>query len=196
MEMKLICTLRPFDCEYCREDNRCGAHDEEICQYAVTETTAYLNDNASTFIYDPTIQNEVQAEGQRITKVLKYALSQIYKKEEEITEIVNMSTNHEFPKHIVEVLEYLKFEKKELRYYGMAQNYHIKDAVIEFGIDGDSLMCKDVTSMKPLFIVNSNIALGYFLGLLQAYNIIHGRYIYERVEAIAEEFSERLEDQR
>jgi len=199
MENKLICTLRPFECKYCREDNRCGAHDddEQICQYAkqATETTAYLNDNASTFVYDPTIRIAVQEEGRRIIKVLQYTLSQIYDEEQEqVTEVVDMNTNHEFPPHIVEVLESLKFAKKELRYYGVGQNY-IKDSVLEFGIDGESLMCRDVTNMKNLFIVKSTIGLGYFIVLLQAYGIMHGRYIYECVDGISEEFSERLDNQ-
>jgi hypothetical protein len=206
------CTIRPFDCKYyTAERHRCGNDDGnaiEICHYAkempvepelddigreILKNLRILGATSSGFMYDPQVKDEVEEEGKRITKVFEYVLNQEKNKEQK-TEVVDMNTNHEFPKHIAEVLEALKFEKKELRYYGKAQNYHIKDAIIEFGIDGDSLLCRDVTSMKPLFIINSNIGAGYFISLLQAYYIIHARYIYERVEGIAEDFIEQQEN--
>jgi hypothetical protein len=145
------------------------------------------------FMYDPTVKDEVQEEGQRIVKLFEYVLNQEKEKKQK-SEIIDMNTNHEFPNHIAKVLDALKFEKKELRYYGKPNNYKVKDAIIEFGIDGDSLMCRDVTSMKPIFIVDSAIGLGYFLVLLQAYGIYHKRYVYERVDGILEQFIYDQED--
>ena len=189
--------MRPFDCSYYIHKHQCGFehNDLEKCTYAIEEDPSF-------FLHDPELNKKLIAEGQKALQVLKLRTTFVdgrtriplqEEMEEQKIKVIDMNTNHEFPKHIVEVLEALKFEKKELRYYGKGQNYP-NDAIIEFGIDGDSLMCKDVTNMKPLFIVKANIGLGYFIVLLQAYYIIHGRYIYERVDAIKEEFQERFED--
>jgi hypothetical protein len=128
-------------------------------------------------------------------KAMPAPADEIAEFDEKVKEVVNMNTNHEFPKDIAKALEFLKFEKKELRYYGKGHNYKIKDAIIEFGIDDENLMCKDVTNMKPLFVVSSSIGLGYFLVLLQAYGIYHKRYVYERVDGILEQFIYDQEDQ-
>ena len=143
------------------------------CRYVTDDglkrCTYAIEVNSSFFLHDPELNKIITAE-------------------------VNINVNHEFPHDIAKALEFLKFEKKELRYYGKGQNYNSKDAIIEFGIDGECLMCKDITNLKPLFIVNSTIGLGYFLVLLQSFGIFHDRYTYERVDGILEQFIYSQED--
>lgn len=213
MEKIYACTIRPFDCKHWRENSLCGDdNSEKVCEYAreapitaddiepdmidreILANLRRLGAKNAGFMFDGSISEE-QQEDDRTIAVLRYALEQAEKKGvPETIYSTTMNTNHEFPHDIAKALEALKFEKKELRYYGKPNNYKVKDAIIEFGIDGDSLMCKDVTSMKPIFIVDSAIGLGYFLVLLQAYGIYHKRYVYERVDGILEQFIYDQED--
>lgn len=220
MEKKYLCTIRPFDCTHYRHEHQCGGdNSEKVCQYAREapisadeiepdmidrEILANMRRRAveqSSFMFDGS-KSEEQQEDDRLTSVLQYVLDQaelngepdkIKSKAKENQEMFD-KLNHEFPLDIKKTLEAIGFRLNGLRYYGHATNSVPKDSHIEFGVDSETLSCKNISSHKYLFAVHTSIEVGYFIVLLQAFGIIHHRYIYERIRGIRDQFDENHND--
>ena len=220
MEKKYLCTIRPFDCTYYRHEHLCGDdNSEKVCQYAreapITadeiepdaidreilqrlrrmavkqSTTAQMD-----FVFNGE-KSEEQLEEIRQEAIFDYVIKNQMKKGEEpeyIGRETGFNTNHEFPEDIRKTLDAIGFEKKEYRYYGTATNSVPQKLQIEFGVDGNMLACKNLTNLKYIFIVDTSIEVGYFIVLLQAFGIIHHRYIYERIRGIRDQFDENHND--
>lgn len=125
------------------------------------------------FMYDPTVKDEVQEEGQRITSLFEHVLNQ-------------EKARAMFPEDIIKTLDALGYVKNGLNYYSADTN----KLKIEFSINNGMLSCKNITTFKNIFTIDANIEVGYFIVILQAYGIINHRYIYERIDAIRDQFDE------
>lgn len=209
MEKKYLCTIRPFDCEKYTHDHQCGYVDGGVddkgklkrCEYA--KEAPITADEIEPDMIDRDILRRMRqmgvAERARLDANFEYKKakpadeSDIKEFDEKVKEVVNMNTNHEFPASIASLLEVLGYEKKEYRYYGIGRNITPNKSMIEFGVDGNMLLCKNMTTLKLIFTVDMIIPTAFLLVLMQAYGIVHHRYIYERVEAAYEDFWDNQE---
>jgi hypothetical protein len=99
---------------------------------------------------------------------------------------------NQFPAGISEILDYLEFiQVNEETYKGKGQNVS-DNPDIKFVLNNGYIYCyQDYDTL--LFTIPDEIENGYFLVLLQAFGIIHERYIYERVDGINDDFFNNLD---
>ena len=89
---------------------------------------------------------------------------------------------------VVDFLEKLNFTKnKDDFYVGKGQNNRSGEP-FKILLINNRIVCH--RGLDILFHIPQDIKLGTFIVLCQEFGIIHERYIYERVEAIYEEFEE------
>lgn len=85
------------------------------------------------------------------------------------------------------LLKRLNFEKIDEHYVGYEKGTGDKSTVTIKLIDNIIICTKNE---KLLFQVENSMSLGGLLALFQEFRLIHERYIYERLDAIEEQFLE------
>lgn len=109
---------------------------------------------------------------------------------------------NKFPKQIRSILEYLDFiyDDRFSWYVGDKlingeQNIPFRFELVRGGDTTTNIICyaDGWENAITLFEVTSTISIGTFIVLLQEYNIIHNRYIYEAVDSIEDYFKESNE---
>ena len=109
-------------------------------------------------------------------------------KVKKLNEMDNFEMNNNFPQHLIDLFESLHYEEDSGVYTGNAQNIRSNIKTIEFSINKDYLICTH--NSKVLFKIIKNVDIGTLLVIMQHFGIFHRRYIYERIDAIVENFHE------
>jgi hypothetical protein len=93
----------------------------------------------------------------------------------------------EFDIKKVEIFDRINFIKNGDSYVGKPANRRNKsDITLTTDLSYIECICED----KLLFKIGDDVSVGTLIVILQEFGIIHERYIYERVDAIKEEFLE------
>jgi len=100
-------------------------------------------------------------------------------------------SNNPYPGKILEILQKIGFVEKSGIMIGSSANRRSRGEIQFLMHDDGELLCQEANG-NLLFTLNTKekISSGGFLVLLQEFGIIHHRYIYERVDAIEEDFLE------
>jgi hypothetical protein len=84
-----------------------------------------------------------------------------------------------YKEDLTALFDKLGFKQNEIGYHKEGYSFYISNVIT----------CVNATGVK-IFEVEAHISLGTFLVLLQEYQIVHERYIYETVEGIEERFND------